>query len=284
MQLCISQVSTLTTPLELELQAYARGGWTFMEIWLPKLESYLEFHSLEDYRSLLKTNEIVPIAAASQGGLLIARDQQKASIQSQFEQRLSVLGELEVNVLTLTPDFHQPPKDDDARRAIENLAEAAHTAGRFGVKLALEFQKTSRFIASLDTAAAVVAEIQSESLGICLDFFHFYCGPSKSEDLGFLTRNNLTCVHVSDLMGVPRELAADSDRILPGDGSMPIDAMVRALGEVGYDGPTSLELMNPELWAVSAERVADFGRQALERMVSGARSREPREAVGRGGD
>ncbi len=117
MQLCISQVSTLTTPLEQELQAYARGGWSFMEIWLPKLETYLEQHTLDDYRSLLEANEIVPIAAASQGGLLIARDQQKASIESQYRKRLSLLAELGVKVLTLTPDFHHHPKDDDTRKS-----------------------------------------------------------------------------------------------------------------------------------------------------------------------
>ncbi len=45
-------------------------------------------------------------------------------------------------------------------------------------------------------------------------------------------------------------------------------SLVQVLSEIGYAGPVSLELMNPELWATPAERVADFGRQALERMVS----------------
>ena len=66
-----------------------------------------------------------------------------------------------------------------------------------------------------------------------------------------------------DLSGTPRELAGDSDRILPGEGDFQLGPIVEHLGRIGYDGHVSLEVLNPHLWQVSADRVADLGRQAL---------------------
>ena len=60
--------------------------------------------------------------------------------------------------------------------------------------------------------------------------FHFYTGPSKTEDLAHLTPQNLAWVQVCDLSGTPRELAGDSDRILPGEGDFQLGPIIEHLG------------------------------------------------------
>ncbi len=97
-----------------------------------------------------------------------------------------------------------------------SLHQAAELAGQHAVRLALEFQARSTFINNLQTAAAVVAETGSPHLGICLDAFHFHVGPSKAEDLGYLTAENLFHVQLCDISGVAREFATDADRISAG--------------------------------------------------------------------
>ncbi|HND56681.1 MAG TPA: sugar phosphate isomerase/epimerase, partial [Pirellulaceae bacterium] len=114
---------------------------------------------------------------------------------------------------------------------------------------------------------ALVAEVGSPHLGLCLDVFHFYCGPSKGEDLGYLTRDNLFHVQLSDLADVPRELATDGDRILPGDGDLPLTMIVGRLREIGYAGPVSVELMNPHLWQVPARQFGEIALTALRRLL-----------------
>ena len=66
---------------------------------------------------------------------------------------------------------------------------------------------------------------------------------------------------------VPRELAGDSDRILPGEGDFQIGPILDHLGRIGYDGYVSLEVLNPQLWQVPADRVADLGYQAVCRVL-----------------
>lgn len=64
-----------------------------------------------------------------------------------------------------------------------------------------------------------------------------------------------------------RELATDADRILPGDGDLPLENFLGKLRERGYDGYVSLELMNPTLWQTKASQVADLGAAALRRVL-----------------
>src|SRR5262249_54417818 len=135
------------------------------------------------------------------------------------------------------------------------------------VRLALEFQKGACFCASLDTTLALIAQCDVAGVGVCLDLFHYYTGPSKFEDLGYLTPENLAWVQLCDLSGTPRELAGDSDRIFPGEGDFQIGPILDHLGQIGYDGYASLEVLNPQLWQIPADRVADAGYQALCRAL-----------------
>jgi sugar phosphate isomerase/epimerase len=138
------------------------------------------------------------------------------------------------------------------------------------VRLALEFQARSTFINNLQTAAALVAETESQYLGICLDVFHYYVGPSKPEDLGYLSAENLFHVQLCDLSGVPREFAADSDRILPGDGDIPLAALLARLTEIDYRGHVSVELMNPQIWRIPPLQFGEVAMTALRKLLGQA--------------
>ena len=267
MKPCISQATTLSTPFEADVDAYALAGWAAIEIWLTKLETYLERHSVDDVRKLLEDREIQPIGAASQGGLLLSRDAERRVHWELFRRRLDFLRELGVPTLVVAADFTREVVAEDYGRASESLAEAAGLAKEAGVTLALEFQKGAAFCSSLDTALALVGQAGAANLGVCLDLYHYYTGPSKFEDLAYLSPQNLAWVQVCDLSGIPRELAGDADRIFPGEGDFQLDPILDHLASIGYEGAVSLEVLNPQLWSIPADRVADAGRHALERLL-----------------
>jgi 2-keto-myo-inositol isomerase len=275
MKACISQVTTLNSPFEADLDAYARAGWRAVELWLTKLEQFLEGHAVEEARSLLDDAGLVAAGASQQGGLLLSEGEERRAHWDHFRRRLEVLQSLGVGTLVVVPDFAREPAGNDLGRAIGSLAEAAELAGTFGVRLALEFQKSARFCASLDTAAAMVAQTGAPNLGVNLDLFHYYTGPSKFEDLGYLTPELLAWVQLSDLTGTPRELAGDGDRILPGDGDFQLGPILDHLHAIGYDGFASVEVLNPNLWTIPTDRVADVALRALQRTL-GDRESEPR--------
>jgi sugar phosphate isomerase/epimerase len=280
MRPCISQATTLSTPFEVDVPAYAMAGWSALELWMTKLETYLRSNSVAEAKSLLESHGIRPVAASSQGGLLLSEGAQRAAHYELYRRRLDILRELEVPTLVVAADFTREVAPEDYGRAAESLTEAAGLARASGVRIALEFQKGSQLCSSLDTTLALIAQSGAEGVGVCLDLFHYYTGPSKFEDLAYLSPENLAWVQASDLSGVPRELAGDADRIFPGEGDFQLGPILDHLASIGYGGFVSLELLNPQLWAIPAERVADVGRQAMERLLAGRTSPERQPSWG----
>jgi 2-keto-myo-inositol isomerase len=273
MELCISQVTTLRNSFDSDASAYRGGGWTAVELWLTKLETFVQAHSAAEAAGLFESSGVRPVAAAGQGGLLLSRGAGRAAHWDHFRRRLALLAELGVPILIVAADSAPggggggAPGMEELARAAASLGEAAELAGSFGVRIALEFQKSSPICACLDTAVALVAQCGSHNAGVCLDAFHFQTGPSKLEDLDGLPGELIAWVQLCDLSGMPRELAGDADRILPGDGDLPLRTIVERLAGCGYRGHVSLELLNPHLWQVAADRVADMGRRAMLRVL-----------------
>ena len=280
MKLCISQATTLSTSFEADLDAYALAGWSDVEIWLTKLEAFAHDRPVAEAKALLDARGLRAVGAAAQGGLLLSTGDERATHLDLYRRRLDLLAELAIPTLVVAADFARDVAGDDYARAVAALAEAAELARGANVRLALEFQKTSRFCASLDTAIALVAQAGAPNLGVCLDLFHYYTGPSKFEDLGYLSPENLAWVQVSDLSGVPRELAGDADRILPGDGDFILDPILDHLAAIGYAGHLSLEVNNPMLWAVPPERLADAGLRAMTRTLGDRTPAAPATGAG----
>jgi 2-keto-myo-inositol isomerase len=264
---CISEATTLPSTFAEDVDAYAGAGWSAMEVWLTKLETHLETKSASDTRKQLDDRGIALVAASYQGGLLLSQGEQRKVHYDHFRRRLDLCAHFAIPTLLVVADFVENVDDTSLQRAVVSLAQAAQWAGGAGVRLALEFRGKSTFCSSLDTALALVAQCGEPNVGVNLDVFHYYTGPSKFEDLDLLTPANLAFVQVSDIAGVPREMASDSDRILPGDGDFRLEPIIQRLRQIGYAGWISLELMNPTLWQTKPSQLAELGMSAMHRLL-----------------
>jgi sugar phosphate isomerase/epimerase len=269
MRPCVSQATTLPSSFADDVNGYADGGCTAMEVWLTKLEQHLEKHSIPDTRQLLRDRHMTLAAAAYQGGLLLSQGEERKAHYDHFRRRLELCQAFGIPTLLVAADFAGKIDATALQRAVVSLKQAAQWAQAFGVRLAVEFRGAAAFCASLDTALALVQATGAPNVGVCLDLFHYYTGSSKFDDLDLVTTDNLAHVQVCDLAGVPRELATDADRILPGEGDFRLGAIIARLREVGYDGWVSLELMNPTLWQAKVSQVAELGWGAVERLLGG---------------
>jgi 4-hydroxyphenylpyruvate dioxygenase len=270
MKPALSQVCSLDAPLECDVADYAAGKCQALELWVGKLDRYLEQHSPAELRALLDQHEMTAPVASFQGGLLTSQGDFRKQHWEAFERRLAQCCELGIGTLVVAGDIG-PPLDQAALDRVQlSLRQAAELAGRHRVRLALEFQARAAFVNNLQTAAALVAEIGSPQLGICLDAFHYYVGPSKAEDLSRLTPGNLFHVQLCDLAGVARELATDADRILPGDGDFQLDVIVERLRQIGYAGHVSVELMNPQIWRIPPLAFGEIALTALRKVLGQA--------------
>jgi 2-keto-myo-inositol isomerase len=267
MKPCISEATTMPHTFAEDVAFYADAGCPAMEVWLTKLENHLQNHSLADTKKLLADRNMTLAAAAYQGGLLLSQGEQRKAHYDHFRQRLNLCQAVGIPTLLVVADFVEKVDQTALERAVVSLKQAAQWAAAFDVRLALEFRGSATFCSSLDTAIALVTHTDEANVGVCFDVFHYYTGPSKLEDLAHLNRATLAHVQLSDVAGVARELATDSDRILPGDGEFQLGPIVDHLRNIGYEGYVSLELLNPTLWQANPKQVAEIGITALRKIL-----------------
>ena len=89
MKPCISQATTLSTPFEADLPAYARGGWPAVELWLTKLETYLESHTIAEARDLLDDERPGAGRGGGPGGAAALRGAEREAHWDHFRRRLA---------------------------------------------------------------------------------------------------------------------------------------------------------------------------------------------------
>jgi sugar phosphate isomerase/epimerase len=267
MNLCVSQACTLSASFADDIIGYSDGGCSHLEVWLTKLEKHLETSSVAATRQLLADRGVSLVAAAYQGGLLLSQGDQRAAAFDHYKRRLELCQQFGVRMLLVVADFATKIDEASLGRAVVSLTQAAQWAAAFDVRLGLEFRGTDAFCSCLETALLLVDQCGEPNVGVCLDTFHYYKGPSKPEDLERLTRENLAHVQLCDVPGVPREVMTDGDRVFPGEGDFRLTPIVGTLRRIGYDGWVSLEVMNPMVWQAKPSQVADLGMTALRRTV-----------------
>ena len=106
----------------------------------------------------------------------------------------------------------------------------------------IEFLRTSTHLATLPTALTMIRAADHPNIRPMIDFFHFWSGLSKFDDLNMLEPGELAHCHFQDLLDAPRELTDNSYRVIPGDGIAPLIAIIRMLAEKEYNGAVSVAL------------------------------------------
>ena len=82
-------------------------------------------------------------------------------------------------------------------------------------------------------------------------------------ELSALRGDRLFMVHVSDCPARAPFTAQRAESYWPGEGDAPLEELLRRVRATGYDGPCSVEVMDPNVLALPAE---DAIRRAAETM------------------
>ena len=156
------------------------------------------------------------------------------------------------------------------RIAEHEFKRISQFAADHGVRIGLEplnpvFMNTDTFICSLAHAGRLMEAVDHPNFGLFLDVWHYW----EEADSAALVRKygaKIFGVHVSDWR-TPR---ASGDRLLPGDGEIPLVEMLRTIRETGYRGIYTLEVFSDlrlpdSLWAKPRQTVRD-GQNAFAKI------------------
>jgi 2-keto-myo-inositol isomerase len=69
---------------------------------------------------------------------------------------------------------------------------------------------------------------------------------------------------------IPGDLSdCNADRVLPGEGIIPLPDLIAAIEAGGYTGSFSIEMFNADLWAMTAAQAAKLCYDSLLPLCSG---------------
>lgn len=145
--------------------------------------------------------------------------------------------------VTITAEGNTPWSPDEESESLRRLDRLAALAERYSMRLSLEFMPY-RAITDIAHATRILRTVGSSAIGLCVDALHLQRSGGSPTDVAQLDPALLAVVQVCDAPITRREglsLAreARSDRLFPGDGELPLVALIAA---VPPEVPLSIEV------------------------------------------
>lgn len=263
-QLAINSVSTTQQGLEGALAAYAQAGFSNVEFVLPLVKNWLaQGHTIADARALLQKHELQAIGGFETRFACFGTPEVQQANHALLLENARLIHELGGGTMVVGTDGPAQPSLESLDTISTTFSQFIKKIEGLNVNIALEFN-WSPVVKSLHSALLVVAQVNHPQLGILFDPAHYHCTVTKFEHLNAETVPWIKHVHLNDMRDKPGELSnCNSDRVLPGQGILPLQALLNTLAEHGYNGYYSIEMFNDDLWKLPATEAASQCYQSL---------------------
>lgn len=271
MTLAIHQNTSAGAGYRRSLEGWSRAGIKHVEITVALLDEFLKTDSLAAAGRVLTDLGLTPASAAcGVGGLWEPNPKHDAALD-EFKKRCEMFGTLGLKRIYAPTGTTQKFTADDYKTGADNMRKVGEIAKQFNMMAMAEFVRASTFISTLPTLLKMTRAAAHPNMAPLLDFYHFWSGNNKLEDLDLLRQGEIGHVHFQDVPDMPRELLDNTTRFIPGDGIAPVERILRKLSDKGYAGSLSVELFLPRFQQGDPFEVAREIRQKAEAVMRQAR-------------
>jgi sugar phosphate isomerase/epimerase len=275
----ISQISTLTATFAEDVEAYRQAGADGIGVWEVKLPEGEDAAALEAFeKSGLGSAAAVPLFPSI---LPLPHMEGPADPQERVDTICRSIHRLArfrpSGIVCLTGPAQGRGADDARSIVVDGLRTIAGEAERAGVRVGLEpinriGGENWTTISSIPDAVEILDDVGHPALGLQLDTWHLWNTETLLDDIG-REAHRFVGVHLADWREPTRGWC---DRVLPGDGTAGLQAIVGALEHAGWNGLYDLEIFSDNgtfgnawpdsLWDVPAGELARRGRRAFDRV------------------
>ena len=280
----VSEFTTMPWTFEQDVEAYARLGVRAIEVCEVKLDPA----RMEEQIALPAAHglEITSIQPATRTLFPSKGQPEPLDISdrlARFRQTITRLAPFVPNSVFVT-NTGIPPDGNIQRvwdMAIPAYRELAAFAAEHGARVALEPLNASivnieTAVWTLDQAMQIVRAVDHADFGICLDCWNVWQNADILDGIR-AAGDRIFVVQVSDWR-TPRSL---EDRLIPGQGEIPLPAFLRAVRETGFAGAYSVEIfsrgVSDALWEADLEHVIRDSRAGLDRAWAQSWTDRPHE-------
>ncbi|MDF2974713.1 MAG: 3-keto-5-aminohexanoate cleavage protein, partial [Microvirga sp.] len=199
---------------------------------------------------------------------------QRSKVFARAERKFDVMQELGCDLLMVCSNV-SPDSLGGIERAAADFHELGERAAKRGLRVAFEALSWGRHIHDYRDSWEVVRRASHPAVGLVLDSFHVLARGTDLSAIRSIPSEKIFLVQMADAPRLDMDYLSWSRhyRCFPGQGDLPIDAFMDALGATGFDGLISLEIFNDRFRAGSARSVATDGQRSLIVMLDELRQR-----------
>jgi sugar phosphate isomerase/epimerase len=271
MTLAIHQNTSAAAGYRKSLEGWSLAGIKYVEITAALLDEFLKTDSLAAARRVLTDGGLTPVCAACGVGGLWEPNPNHAAALENLKKRCEMFAELGLTRIYAPTSTTGKFTEDDYKTGIDNMRKVGEVARQFRLTAMAEFVRASTFISTLTTLLKMMRSAAHPNLAPLLDFYHFWSGNNKLEDLDLIRRGEIGHVHFQDVPDIPRELLDNTTRFIPGDGISPLNRILRKLADKEYAGSLSVELFLPRFQQGDPFAIAREIREKAETVMRQAR-------------
>ena len=170
------------------------------------------------------------------------------------------------------------PKEELWPLVVQRIRQVDAALQGTGVRLRMEFlgaktldpDRPYAFVQSMAEANRLLDEAGALSVGLTLDSYHWYAGGDSLATIQQTPAERIVLLHINDAKDVPREQLIDSDRLVPGEGVIPLRDWLQAIAATGFDGFVGMEVLGPRLADLDAPACARLGIESWRKVAAEA--------------
>jgi len=272
MLLGFNGATTMKATLPQDIAAAGSAGFKGLEIWAAKMDAYLaeEGNSPETLDGLFKRAGVGPASINSIEFITFRPPEEYKAIRKRCQALCELAASLGAGTIVVVPS--PTPEgatwDEIEAESVRVLRDLSDVAAPYGTRLAFEFLGFGWCsVRTLEQCWEIVRETDRDNIGLVLDTCHFFAGGSSVAAIGGVDPNKILIFHINDVEERPKETIEDAHRLLPGEGVIPLDDILAALQETGFDGLCSIELFRPAYWERDPAELASAARAATLQVV-----------------
>jgi sugar phosphate isomerase/epimerase len=267
MLLSIHQNTSRSAGYRKSLEGWAKAGIKYVELTDTMLDDFLRTDNLAAAKQVLTDLGLTPVSSAAVlPDVWIPGPARAASLET-WKRRCEQFSTIGLQKIYCPSVTNRRVTAEDYKATPDCIRETGEIAKQFNLTAMIEFARTSTHIATLSTSLKMLREANHPNVRPHLDFFHFWSGYSKFEDLDMIQPGEIAHVHFQDILDTPREIIDNNGRVIPGDGKAPVVAILKKLAEKQYRGALSVELFLAELTQGDPSDVASRIRQKCEAVM-----------------
>lgn len=246
-----------TTPLAEVLRIAKGTGWDAIELRRLDFARAAEAgRSAADVLDLVRASGLPVACVGVELGWMFAEGAERERLLKAFAESCRWAAALQCRTVMSPVDRGR----GDLRRAAASVCEVGDLAAKHGVRLALEFNSQAEQFNNLDGGREVLALAGHPACGLLLDTYHLQRSGGDPSALEDLVPEEIFYFQYSDVPRSGLRPGFITDRLPPGQGTVPFQEIFRVLSAMGYAGYLSYEAPNPAAWARDPGEVA---REAL---------------------